>query len=37
MRSAKMPAATLEGNTDRYPGIQAGIADTTLRVKAAMP
>jgi hypothetical protein len=32
-----MPAVALENDTCRYPGTQAGVADITLRVKAATP
>jgi hypothetical protein len=32
-----MPAVAFESDICRYPTTQAGVADTTLRVKAAMP
>jgi hypothetical protein len=32
-----MPAVALEKDTCRYPGTHAGVADFTLRIKAAMP
>jgi hypothetical protein len=35
MSLAKMPAVALENDNCRSPGTQAGVADTTLRVKTA--
>jgi hypothetical protein len=32
-----MPALALENDSCRYPGTQAGVADITLRMKAATP
>jgi hypothetical protein len=32
-----MPAVALENDSYRYPGIQAGVVDTTLRMNAATP
>jgi hypothetical protein len=37
MSSATMPAVAVENDNRRYPGTQAGVGDTTLRVKAATP
>ena len=34
MSSAAMPAVALENDSYRYPVAQAGVAATTLRVKA---
>jgi hypothetical protein len=37
MSSATMPAVALEKDTCTYPATHAGVADITLRVKAATP
>ena len=37
MTSATMPAVVLENDSYRYPVAKAGVAATTLRVKAATP
>jgi hypothetical protein len=37
MSLAKMPAVALENDNCRYPGSEAGVGETTLRVKAATP
>jgi hypothetical protein len=37
MSLAKMPPVALENDNCRYSGTQAGVGDTTLRVKAATP